>query len=63
MDAMTKRAKDRVTMYVEVPPAIKAAMEKLAEEHHRSLAGEVITALEQYIAREKAAAKAEKRGG
>jgi predicted transcriptional regulator len=59
MDSMTKRTKGRVAMYTEVPPQLKAAMEKLAEEHNRSLAGEVITALQQYVQREQQRAKEE----
>jgi hypothetical protein len=60
---MTKRAKGKTPLYVEVPPDVKAAMEKLAEEHNRSVAGEVVTALQRYIRQEKAAAKEEKGGG
>jgi hypothetical protein len=36
----------------EVPPKVKAEMERLAERHNRSLSGEVITALQEYIARQ-----------
>jgi predicted transcriptional regulator len=51
MPSMTKSAKGKVALYVEVPPAVKAAMERLAEQHNRSVSGEVITALQEYIAR------------
>ena len=51
--------KNRTALYVEVPPQPKQAMERLAEQHHRSLAGECITALEQYVQREQQRAKEE----
>jgi hypothetical protein len=51
---MTKKTRGRVALYVEVPPAVKEAMERLAEAHNRSVAGEVITALQRYIAQEAA---------
>jgi hypothetical protein len=52
MQTMTKKAQGKVALYVEVPPKVKAAMEKLAEQHNRSVAGEVITALQAYIAQQ-----------
>ena len=63
MPEMTKRAKDKVTLYAEVPPSVKADMEELAEQNNRSLAGEVVTALQRYIAQEKARAREEKGKG
>ena len=63
MGVMTKQAKGKITLYVEVPPTVKAAMEKLAVEHNRSLAGEATTAVQRYIAQEQTAAKTEKGGG
>lgn len=42
--------RDRAVVYAEVDPAIKADMESLAEQHDRSLAGEVTVALKRYIA-------------
>ena len=53
MPTMTKQAKGKVTLYCEVPPQVKKAMEGLAGEHNRSLSGEVITALQEYIARQR----------
>ena len=58
MPTMTKQAKGKVTLYCEVPPQVKKAMEGLAGEHNRSLSGEVITALQEYIARQHKAAQA-----
>jgi hypothetical protein len=62
MAKKTKKTKDRVPMFTEVPPALKQEMERLAEEHNRSLAGEVITALQRYVAQEAARAKEEQGG-
>ena len=62
MPGMTKSAKGKVAMYVEVPPDVKAAMDELARRHNRSMSGEVITALQQYIAREQAEEAEEKEG-
>jgi predicted transcriptional regulator len=62
---MTKSAKGKVVLYVEVLPEIKDELARLAEEHDRSVAGEVTTALKEYIARqraEKAARKAAEKG-
>jgi hypothetical protein len=42
--------KRKVVIYVEVDPALKAAMEALAGRHERKLTGEVVVALRQYIA-------------
>jgi hypothetical protein len=47
---------EKVTLYVEVPPEIKAEMERLAQVTRRSLTNEVIIALEQYIASKKGGA-------
>ena len=55
MASMTKSAKGKVALYVEVPPAVKTAIERLAEKHNRSTSGEVITALQEYIARHETA--------
>ena len=55
MSTMAKSAKGKVALYCEVPPKVKAEMERLAERHNRSLSGEVITALQEYIARQQAA--------
>jgi hypothetical protein len=66
MATMTKSAKGKVALFTEVPPQLKAEMERLAELHNRSVTGEVITALQEYIARHRAAEDAErqqKKGG
>ena len=59
----TKKTKGRVPMFTEVPPALKQEMERLADEHNRSLAGEVITALQRYVAQEAARAHEGNGGG
>jgi hypothetical protein len=63
MKTMTKSAKGKVVLYVEVPPDVKAEMERLAELHNRRLAGEVTTALQEYIARHRAAEEDRAKGG
>jgi hypothetical protein len=50
----TERAKGKAVIYVEVDTVIKAAMEQLAAQHDRKLTGEVVVALKQYIAGQKA---------
>jgi hypothetical protein len=62
MSSMTKSAKGKVVLYVEVPPKVKQEMERLAERHNRRLAGEVTTALQEYIARHHAADEVAKGG-
>jgi hypothetical protein len=65
-----KRKEDRVTLYIEgVPLSLKQQLQDIAGEHNRSLTGEVITALQVYVARHKLAnadvqgkAEEEKRG-
>jgi hypothetical protein len=47
------QGKGKAVIYVEVDPAIKGAMERLATEHDRKLTGEVVVALKQYIAGQK----------
>jgi hypothetical protein len=59
-----KRKEERVTLYIEgVPVSLKQQLQDIAEDHNRSLTGEVITALQVYVARERAAAETEKGGG
>jgi hypothetical protein len=55
---MARPAKNKVALYCDVPAKVKTEMERLAERHNRSLAGEVITALQEYIARQHKAAQA-----
>jgi hypothetical protein len=45
------RGPERVVLYVEIPPDIKARMEEAAVKDHRSLSGEVTLALEEFLAR------------
>ena len=45
------RGPERVVLYVEVPPNLKARMEAAAVRDHRSLSGEVTHALEEFLAR------------
>jgi hypothetical protein len=59
---VSKKAKDKVALYVEIPPDLKAAIEKLADEHNRKLSGEVVTALQRYVAQEEARRQSEKGG-
>jgi hypothetical protein len=40
---------EKVVIYVETPPYIKAQMEELASLHNRRLTGEVIQALQEYL--------------
>jgi hypothetical protein len=47
----------RVALFLEVPEAVRAEMERLAAENHRKLTAECVLAFEQYIAR------AAKKGG
>lgn len=47
-----KKADVKAVLYIEVPQGLKEKIEALAERHHRKISGEVIHALEQYIARE-----------
>jgi hypothetical protein len=42
---------DTAVIYVEAPPYIKAQMMALAVEHNRKLTGEVIQALQEYLAK------------
>ena len=60
---MTKKAKDKATLYVEIPAGVKKAMERLAEADRRSLAGEVTVALERFIAQEAARPREGNGGG
>ena len=63
MPVMTRPAKNKVALYCDIPAKVKQEMEKLAERHNRSLAGEVVTALQQYIARQEKLRQAEGEGG
>jgi hypothetical protein len=66
MASMTKSAKGKVILFTEVMPEVKEEMERLAKLHDRSVTGEVVTALKEYIARHRAAEEAErqqKKGG
>jgi hypothetical protein len=47
------------TMNDDPPPAVQKELERLTEKHNRSVSVEVITTLQQYIARHKEAAEKE----
>jgi len=51
MPSMTKPAKGRVVLYLEVPEPLKKQLERLAEEDLRSLNAECIVALREFVAR------------
>jgi hypothetical protein len=54
-----KRPGEWTVLYVEVPPALKAQMQAKADENRRSLAAEVMIALEKHVGRK--AARSEKK--
>jgi hypothetical protein len=45
---------EKAVIYVEVPPGLKEDMERLAAAHNRKLTGEVIQALQEYLAKHRA---------
>jgi hypothetical protein len=49
MAIMAKRAKGKVTLYVDIPEGLKLQMDKLAVKHHRTLGGETAAAIEAWI--------------
>lgn len=42
---------EKVVLYLEVEPALKEVMGKLAKRHNRKLVGECVQALQEYAAR------------
>jgi hypothetical protein len=59
MSVMSKPAKGKSVLYIEIPTPLKQKLQRLAEEDERSLTGEVIIALKEFVARHTAAEKKE----
>jgi hypothetical protein len=49
--ARSDEPETKAVIYLEVPPALKEDMDRLARLHNRRLTGECIQALQEYLAR------------
>jgi hypothetical protein len=56
MSVMSTPAPGKSVLYIEIPTPLKEQLQRLAREDERSLTGEVIFALREFVARHPAAA-------